>query len=70
MTFEEIKGQSLDELKATEEKLRKTLTDSRIQLRMGRLASTTKVIELRKDVARVLTAIQQKQATKEKQKKQ
>lgn len=57
----EIRGLSIEELKQKEMDLRKELFNLRFQLSKGELANNMRVRAVRKDIARVLTIITQKQ---------
>lgn len=57
----EIRGLSIEELKQKEMDLRKELFNLRFQLSKGELANNMRVRAVRKDIARVLTIMTQKQ---------
>ncbi|MDI6728252.1 MAG: 50S ribosomal protein L29 [Thermodesulfovibrionales bacterium] len=57
----EIRGLSIEELKQKEMDLRKELFNLRFQLSKGELANNMRVRAVRKDIARVLTVMTQKQ---------
>jgi large subunit ribosomal protein L29 len=57
----EIRGLSVEELKQKEMDLRKELFNLRFQLSKGELANNMRVRAVRKDIARVLTVMTQKQ---------
>lgn len=57
----ELRGLSIDELKQKETDLRKELFNLRFQLSKGELANNMRVRAVRKDIARVLTIMTQKQ---------
>jgi len=62
--FSEIKNLNQQELLKKRNQLRKTLFDSRMKLRMQRLPNPLTIRFLRKDIARIQTAISyQKGAT-------
>lgn len=56
MKFKEILEKSPSELETLENKLRMELTHLRLQSRAGQLAQTAKLGQLRRDIARALTA--------------
>ncbi len=62
MKMKEILEKKSDELTAVEVKLREELAITRLQHAAGRLADTDKLSRLQKDIARVLTAKNQKSA--------
>jgi large subunit ribosomal protein L29 len=57
----ETRGLSIEELKQKELDLRKELFNLRFQLSRGELANNMRVRAVRKDIARVLTVMTQKQ---------
>ena len=57
----EIRGLSIEELKHKEMDLRKELFNLRFQLSKGELSNNMRVRAVRKDIARVLTVMTQKQ---------
>lgn len=57
----EIRGLSIEELKQKEMDLRRELFNLRFQLSKGELANNMRVRAVRKDIARVLTVMTQKQ---------
>jgi len=57
----EIRGLSIEELKQKEMDLRKELFNLRFQLSKGELPNNMRVRAVRKDIARVLTIMTQKQ---------
>ncbi len=57
----EIRGLSIEELKQKEMDLRKELFNLRFQLSKGELSNNMRVRAVRKDIARVLTVMTQKQ---------
>jgi large subunit ribosomal protein L29 len=62
MKMAEIQDLSVDELQGRERELDDQLFRLRIQKSMGQLEAPAKVRDLRKDLARIKTALQQKQA--------
>lgn len=61
MKFSELRPLSLDELKQKEMDLRKELFNLRFQLSKGELTNNMRVRAVRRDIARVLTAITEKE---------
>ncbi|BCB95525.1 50S ribosomal protein L29 [Dissulfurispira thermophila] len=61
MKSSELTGLSIEELKQKEMDLRKELFNLRFQLSKGELANNMRVRAVRKDIARVLTIMTQKQ---------
>jgi len=57
----EIRALSVDELKQKEIDLRKELFNLRFQLSKGELQNNSRVLAVRKDIAKVLTVITEKQ---------
>ncbi len=57
MKFKEINTKSKEELKALEGKLREELFQSKMDIAASKNANTAKVTSIKKDVARVLTAL-------------
>ncbi|MBF0560034.1 MAG: 50S ribosomal protein L29 [Nitrospirae bacterium] len=57
----EIRALTVDELKQKETDLRKELFNLRFQLSKGELQSNSRVREVRKDIAKVLTVITEKE---------
>lgn len=62
MKIAEIQDLSVDELQGRERELDDQLFRLRIQKSMGQLEAPAKVRDLRKDLARIKTVLQQKQA--------
>ena len=62
MKMAEVQDLSVDELQVRERELDDQLFRLRIQKSMGQLEAPAKVRDLRKDLARIKTALQQKQA--------
>jgi large subunit ribosomal protein L29 len=62
MKVAEIRELSVDELNGREKELDDQLFRLRIQKSMGQLEAPAKVRELRKDLARIKTILQEKQA--------
>lgn len=60
----EIRALSIDELKQKETDLRKELFNLRFQLAKGELQNNSRVLAVRKDIARVLTVITEKTSRK------
>ena len=58
-TFEEIRGKTADELQDLERDLRTELFKARIQNHTNQLDSTARLRSLRRDIARVKTALRQ-----------
>lgn len=61
MKVAELKGLSVDELKAKETDFRKELFNLRFQLAKGELENNQRVRQVRKDIARILTLIVEKE---------
>lgn len=61
MKFSELRPLSLDELKQKEMDLRKELFNLRFQLSKGELTNNMRARAVRRDIARVLTAITEKE---------
>lgn len=57
----ELRALSIDELKQKEMELRRELFNLRFQLSKGELSNNMRVRAVRKDIARVLTIITEKQ---------
>jgi len=62
MKVAEIRDLTVDELQGRERELDDQLFRLRIQKSMGQLEAPAKVRDLRKDLARIKTVLQQKQA--------
>jgi len=60
----EIKNQSVDELQDKVEKLRKELMQYRFQAKTGKLERQNVIKETRRNIARILTAINQTKKVK------
>ena len=60
MKNKEIKKLSIDELKSKVNSLKKDLFNFRFKKAQGQLESTAKVSKIKKDVAKLLTALNQK----------
>lgn len=60
MKYEEIKNLSVDELKTKVNELREEIFRLRWQKEKGQLENTSKIKNVRKDLARVLTALNEK----------
>ena len=61
MKFAEIKEKKKDDLEQLEGKLRGELAVLRIQGKAGQLTQTAKIGALKRDIARALTAMKQKE---------
>lgn len=57
----ELRSLSIDELRQKETDLRKELFNLRFQLSKGELSNNKRVMAVRKDIARILTIITEKQ---------
>ena len=66
--FKTIKAKSLDELKAQEQALHKEAMNLRFQQSQGALKNTARRRQVRREVARVKTAMAQATATKKENK--
>jgi len=62
MTAKELVGLSIEELEGKSLELSQELFNLKFQLHTGHLENTAKISELRKDIARVKTVLQQKLA--------
>lgn len=62
MTAKEIVGLSVEELEGKSLELSQELFNLKFQLHTGHLENTAKISDLRKDIARVKTVLQQKLA--------
>lgn len=62
MTAKELVGLSVEELEAKSLELSQELFNLKFQLHTGHLENTSKIPQLRKDIARVKTVLQQKTA--------
>lgn len=60
MTAKELVGLSVEELEAKSLELSQELFNLKFQLHTGHLENTSKIPQLRKDIARVKTVLQQK----------
>ena len=60
MKVDEIKDLSIEELQAKTEELQQELFNLKFQLHTGHLENTSRVSEVRKDVARVKTVLSSK----------
>ena len=63
MKAEQLRELSADELREKERELREQLFRLRLQKSVGQLDNTLKLQEARRDVARVLTVLKEKQAS-------
>ena len=68
--FKTIKAKSLDELKAQEQALNKEAMNLRFQQSQGALKNTARRRQVRREVARVKTAMAQATASKKAKKKE
>ncbi len=68
--FKTIKAKSLDELKAQEQALHKEAMNLRFQQSQGALKNTARRRQLRREVARIKTAMAQATAPKKAKKKE
>lgn len=57
----ELRGKKREELELLESDLRRQLAEHRLKLGMGVLAQTSKKGQLRRDIARVLTILKEKE---------
>ena len=64
MNASELREQTMDELKDRENELSDQLFALRLQKVTGQLDNPTKMTSVRKDMARVLTVLREKQAAK------
>ena len=62
MRAKELRGRSMEELKQLEKSMREELFTFRFQNYTNRLDNTSQIAKTRKDLARVLTLIAEKQA--------
>jgi len=62
MTAKDLVGLSVEELEAKSLELSQELFNLKFQLHTGHLENTSKIPQLRKDIARVKTVLQQKLA--------
>ncbi|MBW2185101.1 MAG: 50S ribosomal protein L29 [Desulfuromonadales bacterium C00003068] len=62
MTAKELVGLSVEELEGKSLELSQELFNLKFQLHTGHLENTAKISDLRKDIARVKTVLQQKRA--------
>jgi large subunit ribosomal protein L29 len=62
MTAKELVGLSVEELEGKSLELSQELFNLKFQLHTGHLENTAKISDLRKDIARVKTVLQQKLA--------
>ena len=62
MTAKELVGLSVEELEGKSLELSQELFNLKFQLHTGHLENTAKIADLRKDIARVKTVLQQKLA--------
>ncbi len=63
----ELRDMTVEELKQKEQELRKELFNLRFQKVTGEIQNPNRIKEVKKDIARVLTIIRQKQMDKESQ---
>jgi len=57
----ELKNMTPDELKAKEISLKQELMNLRFQVRIGKLENPSRISLVRKDIARILTILKEKQ---------
>ncbi|AMB93823.1 50S ribosomal protein L29 [Aerococcus sanguinicola] len=62
--FEEIKNLSAAELEAKEKEYRQELFNLRFQLATGQLENTARIKQVRKEIARIKTALRQEELAK------
>ncbi|GAB4487555.1 MAG: 50S ribosomal protein L29 [Thermodesulfovibrionales bacterium] len=62
MKASELKDKSVDELLQKEQELRKELFNLRFQQTTGEIENPMRIRAVRKDIARILTVVKQKQA--------
>ncbi|KAA9302408.1 MULTISPECIES: 50S ribosomal protein L29 [Aerococcus] len=62
--FEEIKNLSAAELEAKEKEYRQELFNLRFQLATGQLENTARIKQVRKEIARIKTALRQAELAK------
>lgn len=67
MKSEEVRGKSLDELDDALAKLKKEQFNLRFQRASGQLENTSRVRQVRRDIARIMTVARQKRAGAPKQ---
>jgi large subunit ribosomal protein L29 len=60
MKAKELKTKTIDELRKLEAQLREQLRQLRFDLASGKVKNVKRIKEIRKDIARILTAINQK----------
>jgi large subunit ribosomal protein L29 len=60
MTAKELVGFSVEELEGKSLELSQELFNLKFQLHTGHLENTSRIVQLRKDIARVKTVLQQK----------
>lgn len=63
----ELREMTVEELKQKEQELRKELFNLRFQKVTGEIQNPNRIKEVKKDIARILTIIKQKQMSKESQ---
>ena len=63
----ELRDMTIEELRQKEAELRKELFNLRFQKVTGEIQNPNRIKEVKKDIARVLTIIREKQMSKEKQ---
>ncbi len=61
MKIVELRNFSIEELKKKEQELRKELFNLRFQLAKGELQNVKRIMAVKKDIARILTIITEKQ---------
>lgn len=67
--FKTIKAKSVEELKAQEQALHKEAMNLRFQQAQGALKNTARRGQIRKEIARIKTAVSQKEQPKKKESK-
>ena len=62
MKANELKDKSVDDLKKQSQELSQELFNLRFQMHTGHLENSARISQIKKDIARVNTALRQKQA--------
>ena len=62
MDFKEVKGMSVDELKKKQREVRNNLFELRMKNKLGQVANPLQIRHVRRDLARLKTALSQKLA--------
>lgn len=60
LNMEELRGLSVDELKEKRDRLKKELMQFRFQAKTGKLEKASVLQQTKRDIARILTAINEK----------